>query len=203
MRMFDVRSRRERFEVRRAPRSRRLLSGAIDAALGTSLLWLLQRRARLAGPRAGELSVGWLLEPASTVVREQLASPGQRLTGLRTVDRRTGRRVAPWRTMVLIAASAGGQWLRRRLAPAAQTPEQERERAAFAAQMRSIMENHPQASPERDAEEEALFERYPQTTLGSSLVRTIVPALAAAAVHRLLRRRLAPTVEVMAKRQSP
>jgi hypothetical protein len=180
-----------------------MLSGAIDAAVGTSLLWLLHRRGRLTGPRASEASVGWLLEPSSTVVREQLASPGQRLTGLRTVDRRTGRRVAPWRTMVLFGASAGGQWLGRRLAPAAPTPEQECEREAFVAEMRSIMDHHPQASPERDAEREALLERYPQTTLGPSLVRTIAPALAAGVVHRLLRRRLAPTVEVLAGRQSP
>jgi hypothetical protein len=103
--------------------------------------------------------------------------------------------------MVLFGASAGGQWLGRRLAPGAQTPEQERERESFRAELDAIYERHPNDHAAREAERERLFER--PTPPQVSLWRAVAPPLAAGLATTLLRRRLAPTVEVVAKGQSP
>ena len=64
-------------------------------------------------------------------MRTQIASPGERLSGVRTVDRRTGRRVALWRTLLLVTVRAAGAELVRRSRPAA--GELERERADLVA----------------------------------------------------------------------
>jgi hypothetical protein len=102
---------------------------------------------------------------------------------------------------VLFGASAGGQWLRRRMAPAAQTPEQEREGERFSAQLGAIYKRHPNDPAARKAERERLFESTTATRV--NLLSAVAPPLAAGLATTLLRRRLAPTVEVLAKRQSP
>jgi hypothetical protein len=165
------------------------------AAVG-GLWWLARGSGRLRDDGA----VARVLAAPGDVLREQVRSPGQRLLGTRTVDRRTGRRLALWRTLVIVVTGAAGQELTRRLR-SPETREQEREREAFVAEMRSITEHHPQASPERDAEREALFERPPPPQ--ANLWRAVAPPLAAGLATTLLRRRLARTVEVLAKRQSP
>jgi uncharacterized RDD family membrane protein YckC len=114
-------------EVTPAPGWRRTLAGLIDVAIAGSVAWRLR-------PRVGSATVSRqnrsaaLFGPVAELVREQLGTPGQRLLGVRTVDRRTGRRVELWRTLVLFGARIGGQLLARRLTPAVQTPEQERQR---------------------------------------------------------------------------
>ena len=115
------------------------------------------------------------------MLREQLRSPGQRLLGTITVDRRTGRRVALWRTLAVAGARAAAAELTRRLEPA-QTPEREREREAANAEVAQIMRRHPQASPEREAELMAAYRRHSEVT--PSLPRVLAPSLVAGAAER-------------------
>jgi hypothetical protein len=181
-----------------APRWRQALSGVADAAIAAGVGWGVRR--------AGRVPVGtsarWLrlLGPSSELVREQLGSPGQRLLGLRTVDRRTGRRVEPWRSGVLFAIGVAGQMILVRLRPPADTPEQERERERFGQELRALLERHPQGSPEFAAEREALFERC-----GSGLpnhLSAMPAAIALGIAVRRLRRHLAPTIETLAALRS-
>ena len=130
-------------------------------------------------------------------LREQLGTPGQRLFGVRTVDRRTGERVELWRTLLLTAVAAGGQQLARRLTPA-QTPAQDPAREDYLSELRAIHQRHPADSPDRQSELRALGARHPgpvNLQLGSLLG----PALAAGLLTSRLRRRLAPTTDVLAR----
>jgi hypothetical protein len=117
---------------------------------------------------------------------------------VRTVDRRTGRRVELWRTLVLFGARVGGQLLARRLSPAVQTPEQERQRELFMEELKALNERHPVGSRERDSEMSALMERQPGQG-GTTPWRTIGPWLAFGLVNSALRRRLARTTEVLVR----
>ena len=123
------------------------------------------------------------------------ARPARGCSARRTVDRRTGRRLALWRTLALIGARAAGAELTRRLEPV-RTPELDREREAAGAEIGDIMRRHPQATPEREAELRAAHARH--STAMPSLPRTIAPSLAVGVITTRLRRRLAPTVEVLA-----
>ena len=89
-----------------APPWRRMLAGGVDAAIVGGAVWFSRRQS----PGAHERASRWapLFGPTSELVREQIGSPGQRLLGLRTVDRRTGRRLELWRTLVLVGVSVGG-----------------------------------------------------------------------------------------------
>ena len=174
----------------KAPLWRRTGANLIDAGLLGGLWWLARSRGIV---REGG-TVARLMAVPGDILREQLRSPGQRLLGTRTVDRRTGRRLALWRTFAVMGAGVAGQALSRRLGPA-ETPEREREREAFSAEMEAIMRRHPQSSAERDAEREALFARYPST----NFARALAPGVISGLLTSRLRRRLAPTVEVLAR----
>ena len=176
----------------KAPAWRRTGANLVDMAVFGGLFWLARSRgiAREGTPVARLMSV-----PVE-VLREQLRSPGQRLLGTITVDRRTGRRLALWRTALLIATRAGATELTRRLEPA-RTPDLDREREAAGAEISDIMRRHPQATPEREAELQAAYARHRLTT--PSLPRMIAPSLVAGVLNSRLRRRLAPTVEVLAR----
>jgi hypothetical protein len=181
-----------------APRWRQALSGATDAAIAAGVGWGVRRARRV----PVGTSARWLrpLGPSSELAREQLGSPGQRLLGLRTVDRRTGRRVEPWRSCVLFAIAVAGEMILVRLRPPADTPEQKRERERFGHEMRALLERHPQGSPELAAEQDALFERY-----GSGLpnhLSAMPAAIALTIAVRRLRRHLAPTTEILAALRS-
>ncbi len=176
----------------KAPAWRRTGANLVDMAVFGGLFWLARSRgiAREGTPVARLMSV-----PVE-VLREQLRSPGQRLLGTITVDRRTGRRLALWRTALLIATRAGATELTRRLEPV-RTPDLDREREAAGAEISDIMRRHPQATPEREAELQAAYARHRLTA--PSLPRTIAPSLVAGVLNSRLRRRLAPTVEVLAR----
>ncbi len=60
------------------------------------------------------------------------------------------------------------------------------------------MRRHPQATPEREAELQAAYARHRLAV--PSLPRTVAPSLVAGVLNARLRRRLAPTVEVLARR---
>lgn len=109
----------------RAPRWRETGAGLVDAAAFGGLTWLARRREliRLDG------AVGTVIGVASVVLREQLRTPGQVLLGIRTVDRRTGERVALWRTLAVAATNFAGRRLAGRLAASSMSgPKGERER---------------------------------------------------------------------------
>ncbi|HTC73686.1 MAG TPA: hypothetical protein VK655_12425 [Solirubrobacteraceae bacterium] len=187
-------------EITHAPRARRMLAGAIDAALVGGGTWLWRRRRGGESARAAR----WmgLLEPAAESLRQQLRSPGQLLLGLRTVDRRTGRRLELWRTLVLLGFGVGRGVLVRRLAPPVLTPEQERDRSGFLDELNAIQARHPDDAGARESERQRLFERQ-HNQLPDIIRRTAVPALALGLLNSRLRRRLAPTTEVLADGHEP
>ncbi len=175
----------------KAPAWRRTGANLFDMAFFGALFWLARSRGLA---REGTVVARLMAMPVE-VLREQLRSPGQRLLGTRTVDRRTGRRLALWRTLALIGARAAGAELTRRLEPV-RTPDLEREREAARAAISDVMRRHPQATPERAAELQAAHARHSASM--PSLPRTIAPSLAVGVIAIRLRRRLAPTVEVLA-----
>jgi hypothetical protein len=188
------------YDYTRAPGWRRGAATLVDVAVLGALWRLAERNNWLREARR----MGRLVAVPGDLLREQVRSPGQRLLGLRTVDRRTGRRVALWRTLLIAGQGIAGQELARRLRPELGSAERERQREAFTTEMQAIMQRHPEASPEREAERRALFERYPPGGFGSpELLRAIGPALAVGLVNRRLRRHLAPTVEVLDRARGP
>lgn len=170
----------------------------MDVAM-LAFLTLPAGRRRPIVPPGGAVSRS--LTTAREVVGEQLRTPGQLLFGTRTVDRRTGARVELWRTIVLAAAGMAGGELTRRLV-VKPTPERDRDREAFFTDMQEIMRRYPQASPERDVARQELLARNPPMVIGSgtSLLRVAAPSLLVGVFSKRLRRRLAPTVEVLARR---
>jgi hypothetical protein len=187
-------------EIRPAPAVRRMLAGAIDAAIvaGATRLW----RHRQGGGNARAARSTGLFEPALQSLRQQLRSPGQLLLGLRTVDRRTGRRLELWRTLVLLGVGVARVTLVRRLAPPKLTPEQERDRRGFLDELNAIQARHPDDEAARESERQQLFARQ-NNQLPDILRRTAVPALALGLLNKRLRRRLAPTTEVLAEAREP
>jgi hypothetical protein len=131
-------------------------------------------------------------------VREQLVSPGQRLAGVRTVDRRTGRRVALWRTLVLVGVRTGGQLAAARLAPPVLTPERERAAEAMRAEVDEVRRKHRDDPAAMQAEMREVHARH--RVPGPNLAAAIGPSLALAAINNRLQRRLAPIVEARAPR---
>ena len=182
-------------DVAKATAWRRSGANLVDMAVFGGLFWLVRSRglAREGSPVARLMSV------PIEVLREQLRSPGQRLLGTVTVDRRTGGRLALWRTLVLVGTRAGATELTRRLEPV-RTPDLEREREAANAEVADIMRRHPQATPAREAELQAAYARHRHTT--PSLPRMVAPSLVAGVLNSRLRRRLAPTVEILARSRS-
>jgi hypothetical protein len=178
----------------RAPRWRRTAAGLVDGAAFGGLWWLARRRELVSddGPAARLFAV------SRELLRQQLRTPGQLLVGTRSVDRRTGARVAPWRTLVLVGVGAAGQELIRRLAPK-ETPERRRAQRELAAETHEVFRRYPQASTERDEALREVSSRYPRGSVSPSVVRAVGPTLAVGLLNTRLHRRLAPTVEVLAR----
>src|SRR5947209_5450234 len=88
---------RDMRDAPKAPAWRRTGANLADAAFFGALFWLARSRGLA---REGSAGARLMAVPVE-VLREQLRSPGQRLLGTRTVDRRTGTRVALWRTLAL------------------------------------------------------------------------------------------------------
>ena len=180
-----------------APRARRLLATALD--LTVAGVWVWARRPRWSGGAAPTVEPSLssrLFGPANELAREQLGSPGERLTGLRTVDRRTGRRVQLWRTLLIVATRAAGAELGRRARR--RDPEQERERAAFHRELRAVHERHREDPDACETEIAGLFERAPES-IEVDLKRSVGPIVVFGLLSALLRRRLAPTVVIDAR----
>jgi hypothetical protein len=183
--------------LRPAPRARRLLATALDMIVAGVWIWARRSRSSDRAALAAEPSLSSrMLRPASELVREQLGSPGERLIGLRTVDRRSGRRVQLWRTLLLVATRAAGAELGTRARR--RDPEQERERTAFHSELRAVHERHPDDPDARQTEIARLFERAPES-MKLDLMRSVGPIVVLGLLSALLRRRLAPTVVIEAR----
>ncbi|MCW3019659.1 MAG: hypothetical protein JWN10_1967 [Solirubrobacterales bacterium] len=177
-----------------APRWRRTLAGASDAAIVGAFAWVWSRRADRTD--AGPVRWGSLLADLS---REQLRTPGERMLGLRTVDPRTGRRPELWRTLVVRGVGVGGRLLVRRMAPGPTTSERQGERDAFLDELNAIQQRHCDAPAAREAERRALFERN-HSPRATTLARALGPTLALGLLNSRLRRHFAPTIQVPARR---
>jgi hypothetical protein len=168
-----------------------MLAGAVDVALAGGLAWLLRRRAPGVPDARGVASASrWIpvLGPSSELVREQLGSPGQRMLGIRTVDRRTGARVALWRTLIMTAAAVTGNVLARRNIRGA-APEPERSTRELGV----IEERHAGDPQARDAAiRDLITERRENADFG----RRVSPVIAVGMLTSFLLRRLRPTTEV-------
>ncbi len=189
-------------EIRPAPLWRRTLSGAADAAIVWAGMWLWRRRA--VGEASQARAVNPLAVPVGAVgelAREQLRSPGQRLLGLRTVDRRTGDRPELRRALGLLGLEVGGQRLARAIAPAPLTLEQERQREGFLEELNAINQRHAHDRDALEAERRQLYERHEGPA--GKLWRSAGPTLAIGLLGGLLRRRLAPTTEVLVRERGP
>jgi len=177
----------------RASRRRGSAAAFVDVAASGGLWWLVRRRELVGSDGA----VARLFALPHELVRQQLRTPGQLLLGIRTVDRRTGVRVAMWRTLVLAGAELGGRELIRRLA-VPESPARARERRAVVDETHEIYRNHPRDSPERVAALREVSARYPLPH-ARGLGRVMIASLLVGLLNLRLRRRLAPTVEVLAR----
>jgi hypothetical protein len=184
-----------------APRSRRMLARAIDSIVlgGPPLAY---RRSRRPGRGASqddpvERAMN-ALGPLTSMVTEHLGSPGGWLMGLRTVDERTGRRLAWWRLVVVVSAQAGasalGQHLMRtgRAALASERRELDRD-------LQAIRDAHPD---DPEAMQAQMRTYYAEHRVQVDAWRWLPPLLVGPVVNRLLRR-LAPTRVVLARVPGP
>ncbi len=178
--------------IERAPRWRSTLAGLADFAVAGTAAWALRR-----GGRASFAESMSMLGPSSEIVRQQLRSPGQRLLGIRTIDERTGARVALWRSLAVLAAGAGAQLLASRLAPGTPSPEQALARERFQDQIADTYRRHSADPATGEAERERLMANPPPGT-SLNLWRDVGPPLAVTLLGGLVRRRLVSTKEVRA-----
>jgi hypothetical protein len=181
-----------------APRARQTLAGLIDAAvmaLPTAIYGLRAWRARGTG-RPAARPPGWMsmLAPACALVGEQVGTPGSWIMGVRTVDERTGRRLALWRTLTVALVQVVTRLLGRRLAPRPEIrPEAERRQRW--SEIQAIKERY---ADDEDALSAELM-RHQAEHRGDVSVNIwppVVVGLGATLVNRAVRRRLAPTLVV-------
>jgi hypothetical protein len=185
-----------------APRAPRMLAGLINAAtLGLlyALYWRwLRHSGRDAGPHTDAARLGRWLRLFNVVVGilgEQLGSPGGWIVGLRTVDRRTGRRVGLWRTLAVALLGAATEAGRRRLTPA-MPPISESEREDLTREARAIRQRYADDS---HLQQEAVNSVYEQRRIEVNLWRRLPAIVGPALINSRLRRRLAPTIVVVSR----
>ncbi len=172
-----------------APRWRSALAVLADGAVASAAAWGLRLR-------GGTATAGIrLLGPSSELVRQQLGSPGQRLLGVRTVDRRTGARIAPWRSLAALGIGLGAQLITARMRPPAPTPEQQRERERHLQAMSETYRRHS-ADPAAGEEERARLMEHAPAGASADLWRNLGPTVAVTLLAGRLRRRLIATEEI-------
>ncbi len=195
-----------------APRSARAKADAIDTALyllaAGAYAGIRFLRARDGGgaPRAARDRAGVVFRScgeAAKLLGERFGSPGQRIVGLRTVDSRSGEPVALPLSIALALLTLGGGLLRGRLAPTTVAGPTSEARADFERELREMRERHADDPQARDA---AVLELYRERKLEPTAVtlpfaRALVIGLAIGQANRRLRRRLAPTTVVLARRE--
>jgi hypothetical protein len=183
-----------------ATRVQKALGGAVDTALAVALAavswWWRSRGAGTAGrsQMAGRMRLLALLAPVRAIVDEQLGSPGGWVAGVRTVDERTGRRVALWRTVLIVSARVGMRAAAQRLAKPS-PPISEAEQEQRARELQAIRERFAE---DEDARNAALMDHYRkhQKPVHANFAGPLAITLGSAVVNNRLRRHLAPTMLV-------
>jgi hypothetical protein len=178
-----------------ATRRQRMLAGVVDLALGGVGVGLLWQRLVPEGARARS---PWSLAAIAltrSILEEQIGSPGARVAGIRTVDRRTGRRVDLWRTLVLAGAVVAGQTLGRRVqggrVQAIVDPEHE-------ARERELHDIGIRFADDPDGRMAAVRDYYMErgSPAAVNITLPVVTIVVAGLINHRLRRRLAPTMLV-------
>jgi hypothetical protein len=191
-------------ELTPAPRGARLLAAMIDAAtIGVPSFLYMRRAQRSADGRAqlGKLGGQWnrVIGPVRASLDQQVGSPGGWVVGLRTIDSRTGRRVALWRTLVLALARIAMGMLQRRTF-GVNTPTSQAEHASFARELEAIKHAHPDDPEARnDAMMRLYRERERRVDVNLFGWRMLAGIVGSVLVNQWLRRRLAPTVVVSSR----
>jgi hypothetical protein len=181
-----------------APRVRQTLAGLIDAgvmALPMAIYWRRAWRARET-ERPVARPPGWMgmLAPAAAVLGEQVGTPGGWIVGVRTVDRRTGRRIALWRTLTVALVRVATRVLSRRLTPRPSFPPEE-ERQKQSREVQAIKERY---ANDEDALHAELMRHYAEhrAHITVNAWQPLAAGLGSTLVNRTVRRRLAPTLVV-------
>jgi hypothetical protein len=188
-------------DPRPAPRARRLFAGLINVgvvALPTAIHWRRAMRAARNGGRPAR-APRWtsVLGPVLAIVAEQVGMPGDWVMGVRTVDQRTGARIALWRTLtVQLARIAARLLIRRQMPPPVMTTDAERRRQF--SEIKAIEERHRDDENARNAE---LMRHYSDNGVngGSAPWRMLLASIGSALLNQLIRRRLAPPVVIDAR----
>jgi hypothetical protein len=181
-----------------APRARKALAGLIDSAVLALPAALYLRRALRAGgaDQPAARPPGWtrLLTPAVAVLGEQVGTPGSWIMGVRTVDRRTGRRIALWRTLTVALAQVATRVLIRQLTPRPVVPSDD-ERGQRLREVQAIKDRYADDEEARNAE---LMRHHAEHQINATVKvwPPLVAGLGSTLVNRGLRRRLAPTLVV-------
>jgi hypothetical protein len=187
-------------ELREAPRVRQALAWLIDVSFVAGVAFARRRaagrslfHAEPAQRSPARSAVEVLMWPMAVV--QHVGSPGERLAGVRTVDRRTHRPVTLSRALVLTVATAGLRALRTGLTPPAITEEDRLRHQEMSRRVPEIQRLHPDDREARQAAMTELFREYgpARNTLGPMLAVTLATSL----LERQLQRRIAPTVAVL------
>jgi hypothetical protein len=199
-------ARAQPIELELASGSRRAAAGSLDAAIIGATLYV---RHRVRGPRtfadrpkrspAREAAMTLL---GDTALRERVGSPGERLLGVRTVDRRSGEPLALWRVAVLTAAAVAVRLLRMCLMPDPVSDEQRLGNERFAREVADLRARHADDSDALNAAMIELWRERPIPPVSVDVRRSLGVALALALVSRRLQRSLAPTA-VVRRRNDP
>jgi hypothetical protein len=181
-----------------APRIRQALAGLIDTAvmaLPSAIYWRRAWRARET-QRPSTRTPGWrgMLAPVAAVLGEQVGTPGAWILGVRTVDRRTGRRLALWRTLTVALVQVATRLLSQRLTPRPVVPSEDEHRRRLR-EVETIKERYAEDEDARNAE---LMRHYAEhrVNVTVSFWPPLIAGLGSTLVNRTVRRRLAPTLVV-------
>jgi hypothetical protein len=187
-----------------APRARAALAGLIDAGVmvvPTAVVWRRTMRAGAAGGSYRPPRWTSALAPAFAVMGEQLGTPGDWIMGVRTVDKRTGARIALWRTLTVALVRIAGRRLAGQLSPppVILTDMEQRQQRS---EIEAIKERH---RDDEDALNAELMRHYSEHRVNprAGLWRVFAAGLGSVLVNRVVRRRLAPTVVIDARDHRP
>jgi hypothetical protein len=184
-------------EVAPASRRRRAIAKLTDMAIWGTIGWFLRDRGAEGAPSGFASARRWLarLGPLQSILAEQTGSPGLWLAGIQTVDRRTGKRVALWRTAVIVGSRAAGEAAAGCLKPEPPAPISESERRQREREIRDIEERF---AGDADARSRALMEHYMEhhQPVTVNISRPLVLGVLGTILNGRLRRRLAPTILV-------
>jgi hypothetical protein len=181
-----------------APLARRLLAGLIDAAVMSLPVVLQARRTWRAGGAGGTVArqPRWtsMLPGVREILGEQVGTPGGWIMSVRTVDKRTGRRVGLWRTLVVALVQISTRLLSQRLNPRPTIPSETEQRQG-SDEIQAIKERHAEDEEALNAELMSHYAKH-RVDVSVRIWPTLVAGVGSTLLNRWIRRRLAPTVVV-------